>query len=41
VLTVEDMDQARARAGGAVGNKGSEAMRAAVAAACARREASR
>ena len=31
VLTVEDVAQARARAGGALGNKGSEAMLAAVA----------
>ena len=41
VLTVESMDQARARAGGALGNKGAEAMRAAVATACARREVAR
>jgi 6,7-dimethyl-8-ribityllumazine synthase len=41
VLTVESMEQARARAGGALGNKGAEAMRAAVATACARREVAR
>jgi len=38
VLTVENMDQARARAGGAVGNKGADAMRAVVATACSCRE---
>jgi 6,7-dimethyl-8-ribityllumazine synthase len=31
VLTTEDADQARARAGGAKGNKGAEAARAALA----------
>jgi 6,7-dimethyl-8-ribityllumazine synthase len=31
VLTVEDIAQAHARAGGALGNKGAEAMAAAVA----------
>jgi 6,7-dimethyl-8-ribityllumazine synthase len=35
VLTVENMAQARARAGGEVGNKGTDAMRAAL--ACVRR----
>ena len=38
VLTVENMDQARARAGGASGNKGADAMRAVVATACSCRE---
>ncbi|NBP52076.1 MAG: 6,7-dimethyl-8-ribityllumazine synthase [Actinobacteria bacterium] len=33
VLTVDSLEQARARAGGALGNKGEEAMRAAVATA--------
>ena len=31
VLTVDSLEQARARAGGALGNKGEEAMRAAIA----------
>ena len=38
VLTVQDLDQAKARSGGARGNKGAEAMNAAVAAACIGRE---
>lgn len=38
VLTVEDMRQARARAGGKHGNKGRDAMHAAVAAAAAAEE---
>jgi 6,7-dimethyl-8-ribityllumazine synthase len=38
VLTVENIEQARARAGGAVGNKGADAMRAVVATACSCRE---
>lgn len=38
VLTVEDLQQARERAGGKVGNKGEDAMRAAVATVRARRE---
>jgi len=38
VLTVQDADQAKARAGGERGNKGEEAMQAAIAAACIGRE---
>lgn len=41
VLTVQDLDQAKARAGGARGNKGAESMNAAVAAACIGREIKR
>ncbi|MFM1936089.1 MAG: 6,7-dimethyl-8-ribityllumazine synthase [Planctomycetota bacterium] len=39
VLTVDTLEQAQARAGGALGNKGAEAMDAAVATANALREA--
>lgn len=38
VLTVQNVDQARARAGGDRGNKGEEAMNAAISAACIGRE---
>lgn len=41
VLTVDSLEQARARAGGALGNKGEEAMRAAIATARTLAEARR